>query len=76
MDDLAQVLRPRAVGGQLDASGMVEATIVERDEDPSKTALGVYVVLEAPNDYTAARFRQYGMNTDETGRYSAMYKPT
>ena len=36
---------------------------------------GVYVVIEAPNDYAAGCFRQYGMNTDATGRYSAMYKP-
>ena len=78
MDDLAQVLRPRAVGGQLDASGMVEVvSSLERDGRPVFKDLrwGVYVVLEAPNDYTAACFRQYGMNTDETGRYSAMYKP-
>lgn len=78
MDDLAQVLRPRAVGGQLDASGMVEVvSSLERDGRPVFKDLrwGVYVVIEAPNDYTAACFRQYGMNTDETGRYSAMYKP-
>ena len=36
---------------------------------------GVYVVIEAPNEYAAACFRQYGMNTDASGRYSAMYKP-
>jgi predicted homoserine dehydrogenase-like protein len=35
----------------------------------------VYVVIEAPNDYASACFKQYGMNTDSTGRYSAMYKP-
>lgn len=78
MDDLAQVLRPRTVGGQLEASGMVEVvSSLERDGRPVFKDLrwGVYVVLEAPNDYTAACFRQYGMNTDETGRYSAMYKP-
>jgi predicted homoserine dehydrogenase-like protein len=78
MDDLAQVLRPRAVGGQLDASGMVEVvSSLERDGRPVFKDLrwGVYVVIEAPNDYTASCFRQYGMNTDETGRYSAMYKP-
>ena len=33
------------------------------------------MVLKAPNDYAAACFRQYGMNTDPTGQYSAMYKP-
>ena len=32
-------------------------------------------MFEAPNDYSAACFRQYGMNTDDSGRYSAMYKP-
>jgi predicted homoserine dehydrogenase-like protein len=35
----------------------------------------VYCVFEAPNDYSAACFRQYGMNTDDSGRYSAMFKP-
>jgi predicted homoserine dehydrogenase-like protein len=35
----------------------------------------VYCVFEAPNDYSAACFSQYGMNTDESGRYSAMFKP-
>ncbi|MBM6582060.1 hypothetical protein ILT44_17810, partial [Microvirga sp. BT689] len=34
-----------------------------------------YVVLKAPNDYAAACFRQYGLPTDSTGRYAAMYKP-
>lgn len=29
---------------------------------------GVYVVIEAPNDYAAASFQQYGLLTDESGR--------
>jgi predicted homoserine dehydrogenase-like protein len=36
---------------------------------------GVYVVLEAPTDYAANCFRQYGLKTDSSGRYAAMYKP-
>jgi len=78
MDDLAHVLRPKAHGGQLEKSGQVEVvSSLERDGRPVHKDLrwGVYVVIEAPNDYTAACFRQYGMNTDETGQYSAMYKP-
>ncbi|MDB9862612.1 Gfo/Idh/MocA family oxidoreductase [Litorivicinus sp.] len=78
MDDLAHVLRPRSVGGQLDETGMVEVvTSIERDQRPVYRDLrwGVYVVIEAPNDYASACFKQYGMNTDETGRFSAMYKP-
>jgi len=78
MDDLAHVLRPREAGGQLHHKGQVEVvSSLERDGRPVHRDLrwGVYVVIEAPNDYAAACFRQYGMNTDASGRYSAMYKP-
>lgn len=78
MDDLAHVLRPASEGGVLERKGQVEVvTSIERDGRPVFKDLrwGVYVVIEAPNDYAAACFRQYGMNTDATGRYSAMYKP-
>ncbi len=77
-DDLAHVLRPAADGGQLHHRGQVEVvSSVERDGRPVPNDLrwGVYVVIEAPNDYAAACFREYGMNTDASGRYSAMYKP-
>ena len=78
MDDLAHVLRPREEGGLLHRKGQVEVvSSLERDGRPVARDLrwGVYVVIEAPNDYAAACFRQYGMNTDASGRYSAMYKP-
>src|SRR5215207_1634399 len=78
MDDLAHVLRPRAVGGILDHDGKVEVvSSLERDGRPVFRDLrwGVYVVLKAPNDYAAACFRQYGLPTDSTGRYAGMYKP-
>jgi predicted homoserine dehydrogenase-like protein len=77
-EDLAQVLRPRDQGGQLEFSGQVEVvSSLERDGQPVTRDLrwGVYCVFEAPNDYSAACFSQYGMNTDESGRYSAMFKP-
>ncbi|MCB1395597.1 MAG: Gfo/Idh/MocA family oxidoreductase [Rhodobacter sp.] len=78
VDDLAHVLRPRSVGGQLDGDGMVEVvSSVERDGRPVFRDLrwGVYVILKAQNDYAAACFRQYGLPTDSSGRYAAMYKP-
>ena len=77
-DDLAQVLRPQSVGGQLEFCGQVEVvSSLQRNGDPVDRDLrwGVYCVFEAPNDYSANCFRQYGMNTDDSGRYSAMYKP-
>ena len=78
VDDLAHVLRPRNDGGQLEKSGVVEVvSSLERDGRPVFRDLrwGVYTVLKAPNDYTAACFRQYGVPTDKSGRYAAMYKP-
>ena len=77
-DDLAQVLRPHALGGVLEQDGMVEVvSSLERDGRPVFRDLrwGVYVVLKAPNDYAAACFKQYGLPTDQTGLYAAMYKP-
>lgn len=77
-EHLAHVLRPKSVGGVLDAEGMVEAvSSLERDGRPVHRDLrwGVYVVVKAPNDYTAACFKQYGLTTDSTGRYAAVYKP-
>ncbi len=78
VDDLAHVLRPSSEGGVLDHAGMVEVvSSLERDGRPVFRDLrwGVYVVIEAPNDYAAACFRQYGLKTDESGRYAAIYKP-
>jgi predicted homoserine dehydrogenase-like protein len=78
VDDLSHILRPRAAGGVLEGEGMVEViSSLERDGRPVFRDLrwGVYVVLEAPNDYAAACFRQYGLPVDSTGRYAAMYKP-
>lgn len=78
VDDLAHVLRPKSLGGMLDHAGMVEVvSSLERDGRPVYRDLrwGVYAVFEAPNDYAAACFRQYGLKTDATGRYAAMYKP-
>ncbi len=78
VDDLPTILKPAADGGMLEASGMVEVvSSLERDGRPVFRDLrwGVYVVLEAPNDYAAACFQQYGLKTDASGRFAAMYKP-
>ena len=78
VDDLPHIMRPRERGGVLEKSGVVEVvSSLERDGRPVFRDLrwGVYVVLEAPNDYAADCFRQYGLKTDASGRYAAMYKP-
>lgn len=78
VDDLAHVLRPRDAGGVLAASGTVEViSSLERDGRPVHGDLrwGVYVTFEAPSAYAARCFAEYGLKTDVTGRYAAMYKP-
>jgi predicted homoserine dehydrogenase-like protein len=77
-DELASVLRPKNLGGALEGDGMVEVvSSLKRDGSQVERDLrwGVYVVFKAPNDYAAACFKQYGLPTDTTGRYAAMYKP-
>ncbi|MGQ3075073.1 MAG: NAD(P)H-dependent oxidoreductase [Ferrovibrionaceae bacterium] len=70
VDDLARILGPR--GGQVEV-----VSSLERDGRPVSRDLrwGVYVVFEAPSDYVARCFAEYGLITDPTGRYSALYKP-
>src|ERR1700731_62001 len=78
VDDLPHVMRPSDQGGVLEKSGVVEVvSSLERDGRPVFRDLrwGVYVVLEAPNNYAADCFKQYGLKTDASGRYAAMYKP-
>src|SRR6266699_3109130 len=78
VDDLPHAMRPVEAGGVLEKSGVVEVvSSLERDGRPVFRDLrwGVYVVLRAENDYAAACFRQYGLATDQSGRYAAMYKP-
>jgi predicted homoserine dehydrogenase-like protein len=78
VDDLPQILRTKAAGGVLERDGMVEVvSSLERDGRPVFRDLrwGVYVVLKAPNDYARACFKEYGLKTDPSGWYAAMYKP-
>ena len=77
-DALATVLRPKELAGVLERDGMVEVvSSLKRDGSPVPRDLrwGVYVVLKAANDYAAVCFKQYGLPSDSTGRYAAMYKP-
>ena len=78
VDDLPDILRPCRDGGILAKKGTVEVvSSIERDGRPVFRDLrwGVYATFEAPSDYVRDCFRQYGLKTDSTGRYSAMYKP-
>jgi predicted homoserine dehydrogenase-like protein len=52
-----------------------EAARIARIAFVASGAEGVDVVLKAPNDYARACFKEYGLKTDPSGWYAAMYKP-
>ncbi len=75
---LPSVLRPAAEGGVLERAGMVEVvSSLERDGTPVADDLrwGVYVVFTAEDDYARRCFEEYGLVTDSTGRYAALWRP-
>ena len=76
--DLPHVLRPSEDGGMLEGKGMVEVIASdERDGRPVRDHIrqGVYVVIEGANEYARLCFQQYGVTTDDSGRYAALYRP-
>jgi len=77
-DELAAVCRPRADGGSLNHSGTVEVvSSLGRDGRPVERDLrwGVYVTFRAATDYVARCFSEYGLATDDSGYYAALYRP-
>jgi predicted homoserine dehydrogenase-like protein len=79
VDDLPRILRPRQSGGTLHHAGQVEVvSSVERDGRPVFRDLrwGVYVTFAAEHEYVRRCFQEYGIVTDSTGEYAAMYKPS
>ena len=78
VDDLPRSLKPRTAGGLLHHAGQVEViSSLERDGRPVFRDLrwGVYVTFAADSDYVRRCFHEYGLITDASGNYSAMYKP-
>ncbi len=78
VDDLAAVCRPRADGGSLHHSGTVEVvSSLARDGSEVERDLrwGVYVTFEAATEYVARCFSEYGLATDDSGRYASLYRP-
>ncbi len=76
---LAQHLIPKADGGMLEGRGMVE--VVASEARGSETKLddnlrwGVYVTFDGETEYVKECFNQYGVITDASGRYAALWRP-
>jgi predicted homoserine dehydrogenase-like protein len=78
VDELPTVLRPMSEGGVLHQRGQVEViSSLKRDGSPVLRDLrwGVYVVFAGGSEYVERCFKEYGLVTDPSGQYSALYKP-
>jgi len=78
VDELPAVLRPVSEGGVLHQRGQVEViSSLKRDGSPVLRDLrwGVYVVFAGGSEYVERCFKEYGLVTDPSGQYSALYKP-
>jgi predicted homoserine dehydrogenase-like protein len=76
--DLPAILRPHNEGGILPRKGMVEVvSSVRRDggEIADNLRWGVYAVFEGETDYARRCFTEYGVATDPSGRYAALWRP-
>ncbi len=78
--ELADVCKPKDVGGTLERAGVTEVvSSLRRDgsDVPHHLAMGTYVVVAAAedNDYTRRCFPEYAMLPDRSGRFAALYRP-
>lgn len=76
-EDLPTIMRPRSEGGALERKGMVEvASSLTRngDEVPYDIRQGVWVVFEGDTEYVRNCFQEYKVQTDDSGRYTSLYK--
>jgi len=76
--DIANKLRPKDKGGQIDHEGQVEViSSIDRKKIQIENDLrwGVYIVIKAQNNYVKNCFKEYGMVTDNSGEYSAIWRP-
>ena len=76
--DIAKKMIPKKNGGLIDNEGQVEVISsidLEKNDIKNDLRWGVYIVLKAKNEYVKNCFKDYGMVTDSSGNYSAIWRP-
>jgi predicted homoserine dehydrogenase-like protein len=77
VDQIPNLMRPRAEGGVLHHKGQVEVvSSLYPDGTPIDYDIrfGVWVAFEGETDYIRRCFSEYGVKTDDSGRYACLYK--
>ncbi len=76
--DIAKKMIPKKEGGLIETEGQVEVISsidLEKKDIQNDLRWGVYIVLKAKNEYVKNCFKDYGMVTDSSGNYSAIWRP-
>ena len=76
--DIANKLIPKNKGGHIDYEGQVEViSSIDRNKIQIENDLrwGIFIVIKAQNNYVKNCFKEYGMVTDKSGNYSAIWRP-
>ena len=76
--DIAKKMIPKSDGGLIDFEGQVEVISsidFDKKDIPNDLRWGVYIVIKAQNEYVKNCFKDYGMATDTSGNYSAIWRP-
>ncbi|HEX5092485.1 MAG TPA: SAF domain-containing protein [Burkholderiales bacterium] len=77
VDQIPNLMRPRADGGVLHHKGQVEVvSSLHPDGRPIDYDIrfGVWVAFEGESEYIRRCFAEYGVKTDDSGRYACLYK--
>ncbi|MDA9725979.1 SAF domain-containing protein [Candidatus Pelagibacter sp.] len=76
--DIAKKMIPKKDGGLIESKGQVEVISsidLKKKDIENDLRWGVYIVLKAKNEYVKNCFKDYGMVTDSSGNYSAIWRP-
>jgi predicted homoserine dehydrogenase-like protein len=77
VDEIPNLMRPKAEGGILHHKGQVEVvSSLTRENQPISYDIrfGVWVAFEGESEYIRRCFFEYGVKTDDSGRYACLYK--
>ncbi|HET9736018.1 MAG TPA: Gfo/Idh/MocA family oxidoreductase [Burkholderiales bacterium] len=77
VDQIPNLMRPHAEGGVLHHKGQVEVvSSLQPDGTPIEYDIrfGVWVAFEGESEYIRRCFAEYGVKTDDSGRYACLYK--
>jgi predicted homoserine dehydrogenase-like protein len=77
IDQIPNLMRPREEGGTLHHKGQVEVVSSLQPDGrpiPYDIRFGVWVAFEGESEYIRRCFAEYGVKTDDSGRYACLYK--